>query len=159
MSSMKSIKKLGLEQPTNTPSELLKVFKILGTDPYTMKKENGAYVITFDSSKLKDQSKLADAFLSDMKGLLKDGNLDPNEKKDIQQTLSNGKFNEMKQVITIDEKTFRIKNIDILQDVTLKVKDQDLSYKRDLIMEFIGIPSTPITIPEDIKKNTKELKL
>lgn len=157
-----SLRKLNIPLPMNTPNELIKVVKMLGTDTYTMQKENGAYVLTFDSTKLKDPSKLTDAFLPWIKGI-KNKNLNANEQKDAEQALRNAKnnkikYNTIKQIITIDEKTFKIKNVEMLQEFTLKVKDQDMTYKQDERTEFIGVPAS-ITVPEDIQKNAKEMKL
>lgn len=160
-----SLKELGLdqiaEQSTKSLEEFNKAFAAFEKDSgvLTMKKENSTYVVTFDSSKVKDQAKLDEIFKSAMKDMLKGAQLDPTGKTDIDKMLKDLKISEVKQVVTIDEKTFEVKKMDVIQKVSMKIEGQEMTTDQSFTMDFKGTPTSPITVPEDVKKSAKEMKM
>lgn len=157
------LKELGFDKITEQLTQNLdlfnKAFAAFEKDPgaFTIKKENGTYVVTFNSSKVKDQAKLAEIFKSSATDLLKGAELDPTGKAEMDKMMKDMKISDVKQVVTIDEKTFEVKKMDVNQKVTMKIEGQEMSIENHTNLDFKGAPTSPITVPEDVKKNAKKM--
>ncbi|SDY10381.1 DUF6612 family protein [Thermoactinomyces sp. DSM 45892] len=149
--------------------EANKAFATFEKNPevYTMKKEKDVYLLTFDSSKLKDPEKLKETGKNLVEKLVETNPLlTPQQKSDgkkgldqlwKEQVWKDFKINNFKQVVTIDAKTFEVKKSDLNMKLTVKVEGQEATSELDLKTEYKDAPTSPIQIPEDVKKNAKDM--
>lgn len=157
------MKELGFDKIVKQSSENLDLFNKAFTafekdsGAFTLKKEHGTYVVSFDSSKIKDQAKLDEIFKSAAADMLKGAELDPTGKTEMDKMMKDMKVSNVKQTLTIDEKTFEVKKMDDSQKITMKIEGQEMSLESNTNMDFKGAPTSPITIPEDVKKNAKKM--
>lgn len=150
-----SMKDLGLQNDTNTTiknfSQIFNAFKN-EKDVVSMKKENGQYIISFDSSKLKEKNKLIDILNSSIQDLLKNAKLPADTKDSLKMEIK-----DYKQTLYIDEKTFETKKVDLQQSISMNVDKEEMSVVRNLKMDVLGALQKPITIPEEVKTKAQSM--
>ncbi|MDQ0417586.1 hypothetical protein J2Z48_001759 [Croceifilum oryzae] len=69
------------------------------------------------------------------------------------------KIDHIKQVFTLDEKTLEVRKLDEKMAISIEDQEQGMKWEYDNTMNFKGAPTSPITVPEDVKKQAKSLKI
>lgn len=148
------------ENPSNSFKELDELLKKIGIDKepkgVTMKKENGVYVVTVDSTQLEGSQELFSDVLKDLQDSL-DADTEELKAAGVNIDYSKMKIEQLKQVVHIDEKTFEVKFLDQDTKVTIPMDKESFSIEQSMKVTVNGAFDGKIEVPEDVKKKATSL--
>lgn len=135
------------EQQAN-PAEQLKQLKQF-SDDFSFKQNDTQYILN-----LKASGEKYDQFLKDSaKQLL------PDQFKQSEELFKNISFKNVKYEIFIDKKTFNIQELNLTQEMDMKIENNDMSIKQVMNSKYSDYNKlTKITVPKDVLDNAQEMK-
>ncbi|WP_131923899.1 DUF6612 family protein [Hazenella coriacea] len=148
------------EKPSDTFKKLDALLKKIGVEKepkgVTMKKENGTYVVTIDSTQLEGDQNIFDEMLKEMQGQL---GASTKELKDAGMNIdySKMKIDKIKQAMHIDEKTFELKFVDQEIKMTVPMDQENFVIEQTMKATVNGAFDGKIEVPEDVKKKATSL--
>ncbi|MBA4493422.1 DUF6612 family protein [Paenactinomyces guangxiensis] len=139
------------EEPSAAVKKVKELVQKLGGTPkgFTMKKENGSYVVAMDGTAVKDSKEMLDALVEQIKGTLQ--GMDQAQQLNAKFDLNKIKVESYKETMYIDEKTFELKSVDHESKITMPVEGQSLMIDQKMKMSVEGAYDGKIEVPDEVK--------